>query len=652
MQIPKELIVEAKRKLGIKAAEVIIKDLKIEGYNPNTRKALCPFHDDVNPSFIWYEEGHFYCFACDRSYDILDHFMNFDGLSFPQAVQKLFEYKDVNIEHSFAMLGEKFNREYQYPKYDKNDSRNEVEAYAKIRKISSNTLDYCDITQSTQLGADGCPLMVFNFRDENDVLVTVKYRPAQKIEQGAKMWFQKPADHKMILFNMNKIDPTKPLLITEGEFDALAAIESGFKNTVSVPNGASNTKWIEECFDWLEQFDKIIIWSDNDDPGIKMRRDVCARLGAWRTLYVSLPKTVEDKNGEQHRVKDINEVLFCLGKQAVLDYIKNAQEVPIEGVDDLASIDDFDLEKAEGLSPHLEPLRDIMYKFLFGSVVLVTGMRGAGKSTMINQLFVCDPLDRGYDIFLYSGELYAPILKSWLERTMAGREHIKSIDSFVHLVEEETLGKMRKWYSNRVWIYNEADNDADRILEKAIATTRKYGVKVWVLDNLMTLDINADDRNINIKQKEFIVKLKSYACMYNVLIILVTHPRKLMSGAQLTTDDIAGSGDLGNMAHYIMSVRRFNDQEKEGEADGRGGYKKGKEPINEDSEIRIMKNRYTGKIGAAKLDFDYSSYRFYSNKDELYYRYKWHKNSGVPKDVHLVYPIKKDHGEIPSQFLD
>ena len=66
---------------------------------------------------------------------------------------------------------------------------------------------------------------------------------------------------------MHQADPSKPLLITEGEIDRLAAIESGFKNAVSVPFGAENYHWIEENWGWLEQFDEIIVWSDNDDAG-------------------------------------------------------------------------------------------------------------------------------------------------------------------------------------------------------------------------------------------------------------------------------------------------------------------------------------------------------------------------------------------------
>ena len=48
-------------------------------------------------------------------------------------------------------------------------------------------------------------------------------------------------------------------MITEGEFDCLAVIESGYKNAVSIPSGVNSTnKWIETNWTFLEQFNEII----------------------------------------------------------------------------------------------------------------------------------------------------------------------------------------------------------------------------------------------------------------------------------------------------------------------------------------------------------------------------------------------------------
>lgn len=623
MIIPQELILEAKEKLGEQAATIIANDLELKDFDEKNLKSICPFHDEETPSFIWNSKNNsFHCFgSCNINYGIIDHYMHFHKLTFLGAVERLFS--ETGIEFKFGERGVR-SRDYVYPVHEGEDDRSQVESYLGQRSITPKTLDAFDVQQDHGN-------VVFHYYDLNDVLKTVKYRPAKKVVRGEnKAWSQKGADTTPLLYNMNRIDPAKPLVITEGEIDALSVYEAGYHNVVSVPFGAGNTKWVEENFDWLEQFEKIIIWSDTDEPGIKMRKESCTRLGVWRTLFVEIPEELINNNS---KIKDANAVLCVYGKQTVLDLISKAQEMPVVGVTDLSAVDDFDLEKAPGLYSNLKPVDDLIYKFLFGSVVLLTGIKGSGKSTLLNQIFICEALNQGQDVFIFSGEMGAPIVKSWLELTMAGREEVTMKDNFIHIISPNAKKEMRSWYKERVWIYNQKDNHADAVLDRAVAITRKYGAKIWVIDNLMTLDIGETDGNVLQKQKEFIVKLVNLAELYNVLVVLVAHPRKIMNGSHLTSDDISGSSNLGNLVQYILSVRRYTPREKEGERGQNGKYKAGKEPIEFDVEVEALKNRITGKVGTADLYFDYDSYRFYSTLKELYKRYKWnHSTAPMPKE--------------------
>jgi twinkle protein len=209
---------------------------------------------------------------------------------------------------------------------------------------------------------------------------------------------------------------------------------------------------------------------------------------------------------------------------------------------------------------------------------------------------------------------------------MIGGEKIKMKNEFVHIVDSPSLKIMKEWYLGRSWIYDQPSNKIEDILNMAIASTRKYGTKVWLLDNLTTIDLGANDSDVLEKQKNLMVELNRLALLYNVLIVLVVHPRKLKNGEEIGGDDVAGSGSLGNLAQYIMSVKRFDENEKEGVKARGGGWVKGKEPFKEDVAINIIKNRYTGRVGEVKLFFDYSSYRFFSNAEELFKRYKWNKD--------------------------
>jgi archaellum biogenesis ATPase FlaH/5S rRNA maturation endonuclease (ribonuclease M5) len=623
LNIPKELIIEAKEKFGDLAIEIIVKDLDIQKWDTRSLRGLCPFHLEDSPSFLWNPKNQsFKCFGCQKVYGIIDHYIKFNKMQYYDAVAKLFE--DTGVTYSFGERGVKKYRDYRYPNREFSEDRSQVEQYLGFRGISKETLDYADVQQ------DDKGNIVFHFYDSNDVLTLVKYRPSRKVSKAeTKSWCQQGADTKQILFNMNRIDPTKPLCILEGEIDSLSVIEAGFSNAISVPLGAGNFQFIEENWEWLEQFDSVICWSDSDDPGIKMRKEVCSRLGNWRCKYVDIPTDLVNKKGEPVVCKDANEVLFYCGKDKVLELIANAQELPIVGVTDLSTVDDFDIELAPGLFTSLDSVDGIIYKFLLGSVVLVTGTRGAGKSTLLNQFFVCESLNQGLDCFIFSGELSPSVLKSWIELTMSGRDKIQMKDKFVHIIDTEAKKKMREWYKERIWIYDQLSNEADDILDRAVNIIRKYGVKTIILDNLMVIGLKSNDNNLYEKQKEFMNKLLRLASLYNVLIILVTHPKKLQSGYELGADDISGSNSMSNLAQYIVSVKRYTDKEKAGEKDGRGNYKRGKEPIPYDVGLDILKNRFTGKVGRADLYFDYFSYRFYSTPKELYKRFKWNQDQSL-----------------------
>ena len=652
MLIDKKLILEAKQKMGKQAAILIAEDLQLKSFDKDNLKACCPFHQEDTPSFIWSDRPdglYYHCFGqCNRKYDILDHFIFFYHLTYINAVKKLFEL--TGIEYTFGEQGAKTKteREYHYP-YPEGDLGNEVIEYAKIRKISEETLRQFDI------GQDQHGNIVFNYYDTNDVLCMVKYRPAKKVEKSElKYWLQKEKGDSRdvfmpILFGMNKIDITKTLLLTEGEIDSLSVAESGFRNVASLPNGASKYEWIEFNWEWLESFEKIIIWFDNDKPGVTTRRDTCTRLGAYRTKFVNLPQKLE-KDGKEINVKDASDVLYHFGSEKVLDLINNAQEMPIQNIVDLSEVEDFDIETAPGLSTGLKDVNDILYKFIYGSVVILTGKKGHGKSTLLNQLFVCDALEKGESIFIFSGEMGNNILKNWIETTLIGRENIELKDGFVRKFNKDAIKPMRDWYKGRILAFDDIKNDADIILDRAVNVTRRFGVKIWLLDNLMTLNIGVEkDSEQWLKQKEFIVRLVSLAKTYGVLIILVAHPKKqgnMDIDRRLAPEDVAGSNDLGNLAQYILSVHRFSKREKQGEKDGRGNFKKGKEPIDFDVVVDVLKNRYTGKVNDACFYFDYNSYRFFSTPAELWHRYPWNKDTS---------PLRKDdpnkHGtDVPDGF--
>lgn len=508
----------------------------MEKYDPVNKKALCPWHNEDTPSFIYDQRAYrFHCFGCSKNTDIIDAYMH-TGKTYLEAVQELF--KEAKIQYSFGEKGVRTKYQYRYPKAEQENNKENVYRYLGQRGISKTTIDLLDVRE------DSHGNISFNYYDTNDVLCLVKYRPSHKIDKSKdiKAWCQKDADVTPLLFNMNRINITAPLLICEGEIDCMAAIEAGYTNAVSVPLGANNYGWIEENFEWLEQFDNIIICSDNDEAGIKMQKECVFRLGSWRTKFIDIPLYHYDSEKEkQIPMKDLNHVLYYEGKQAVLDLIHNAKDSPVDSVADFSDITNIDLDELDGIKTGIPELDKRLMKLFYGTFTIVTGVNGSGKSSFLSQL-ICNAIDEEKNAFLYSGELPNFQSKNWVNYILAGQRHLKaySLNGAPYWkVTPEAQKQINEYYRGRLFIYKDGYNHkVDTILKSMEDSTRKYGCKLHIIDNLTSVDLEANENTKYQKQEEFVTRLIDFAKKFNVAVVLVVHPHKIETMRRLSKMDI------------------------------------------------------------------------------------------------------------------
>lgn len=375
MIVDRKLIEKAKEKLGNQNAFIMAELLELEDFDEKNLKSCCPYHGEDTASFIYNPKNYtLHCFGCNTTVDIIDVLME-KGKTFIEAIQFLFD--KAGIEYSFGEQNVKTKHNYRYPHEEPiNDKSNVIDYFSK-RGISKHVLDYLDVREDNHGNA------VFNFYDTNDVLTMVKYRPSHTVEKHSgqpKTWCQKDSDTAPLLFNMNRVNTSKPLLVTEGEADTMSAIEAGYLNTVSVPLGAGNLHWIEENWDWLDTFDDIIIWSDNDAAGEKMRKECIYRLGTWRTKYIVTPEYYEKEDGRKIPLKDINDCLQIGGKQFVMDLISAAKDVPVKSVVDYSEIEELDVSQMDGVQTGIKPLDNELGKLFYGTLTILSGRPGCVDS--------------------------------------------------------------------------------------------------------------------------------------------------------------------------------------------------------------------------------------------------------------------------------
>ena len=615
MNIDKDLIQKAKEKLGDKNAFLIAEIQGLKGFDEKNLKAFSPLRDETAPSYVYDKKRYRFKDFGSSSYsaDVIDALME-NGKTFLEACKFLFE--KAGIDYSFGEMNVQTRTSYRYPHEEELNDRKLVKDYLGKRGINAATIDYLDVREDKH---GNC---VFNYYDTNDVLTLVKYRPARSIDKTKgeiKTWCQKDADTTPLLFNMNRVNSSKPLLIVEGEVDCCSAICAGYINTVSVPFGAGNYHWMEENWDWLEQFHEVIVWADNDEPGEKMRKECIYRLGSWRTKYIQTPPYFE-KNGKKIPLNDINDCLQIGGKDFILKLIGEAKDVPVTSVIDYADIEELDMSKVGGVKTGLKPVDKELIKLYNGTLTILSGRPGSGKTSLIDQT-AATAMDAGDPVFLFSKELSTKMSANWFNTIIAGRRNLKKIEqddgSSYYVVPYETQQKMQSFYRGKLLIYKDSEpNDAESVMKSAEECVRKYGAKLIVLDNLMMLDLKSSSENMNLAQTKFVNDLINFASKFNVAVVLVAHPKKT---ADMTSDvsmyDISGSSNIINLAIRSIGLRRVSKKEKEDYSSQWHKY---------DVVLTIIKDRLFGKqdiqIG---LWYDLRSRRFYTDYDEYDAHFKW-----------------------------
>ena len=641
MLIDQEKIQEAKERLGDENAFWMAELLELDDFDEQNLKACCCFHDEDTPSLIYNPKNYtFKCFGCGRCIDIVSTLQLKKNLTFVEAVQELF--KRAGIKYSFGEHRVNTRHQYKYPTLDsENNPMDKVYEYAATRKISKETIDYCGI-RSTPDGEN----IAFNFWDDNDSLVMVKYRPAHKIRKNAKnkeskTWCQTGADTAPILFNMNRVDTSMPVLITEGEFDCLAAIEAGFTNAVSVPLGAGNTHWVAECWDWLERCKSIIICADNDSAGVKMVKDVVYRLGSWRTKIVDIPYTITTARGKEVEIKDLNEYLYHMGKEATMDLLLNAKDTPVASLVDFSDITEMDMNSIDGVTTGLKEVDEYLTKLFCGTLTVLTGTPGSGKTSFLSQI-ICQALDQDFNVWLFSRELPDRLTKNWISHVFAGRRHALEFKNTktgkpYYNVAHDAFKAISEYYKDRLKIYrDDYPNDLESIKNSMIDSVRKYNTRLLILDNMMCIDMGMDGTNNNEKQTELINWLIQFSKQYHVAVVLVAHPRKMeSSSSKPDLYSISGTANIANLCHRTLALRRVSPKEKEGELNKKGdGW--AKKPIKYDVMLGIEKDRLMGNANIdIGLYYDKPSRRFYSTPEEYDWHYAWDQQTY--KDT-LIYP--------------
>lgn len=622
-----EKIKEAKSVLGDSFPFIVAKELGVD-INEKTLTIKSLWNTDENtPSMVFNKKNNsFHDFSTGKNMDFIDYCIEFKHMNFHQSVEELFKLTNVEYDkNDFKNVShDEYFENYKFP-VRKDFDRTECENYWNLRGISTNTLDYFDVT------ADEYGNTCFNCYDEDNRLLLVKVRPSHKVSKGqSKEWCQKDADTTPVLFNMNKIDITKPLVICEGFGDAMSVYECGITNVTTVPLGCQNHHWIDWNYEWLKDIPEIILYFDNDAPGISAMKEVSSRLGEYRIKIVKPGKEIQDDVEQYYkqynqsisiRKTDANNVLLACGKDKLMNCIINATEIPNEYIKDLSTYDEMDIQSLPRHTTGISALDRDFYGIFKNSLNIITGKSGCGKSSLVNQVGIITPIECGEKVAVFSGEASAPILLSQLFAIMAGPRHVIVWDNGEdspkgYTATNESKKYMKKFLKGKVYIFDDTNYEmlasATKLLEQMEYAYKRYGVTNFVIDNLMCLSFDGSSEDTNEKQKDFVIRLKTFTNKYPVSVILVAHTRKMQNGERGDQYDVAGSSNIVNVCDrcFFMDILR----------DDKEGY---------NNKVESWKDRVGGIVGKInKMYYDKGTRRIYSTYSERDRVYQWEKEYG------------------------
>lgn len=273
-----------------------------------------------------------------------------------------------------------------------------------------------------------------------------------------------------------------------------------------------------------------------------------------------------------------------------------------------------------------------------GEITIISGSNSSGKSSWINNL-ILNVIQQNIKVALWSGELRPDILKSWLLLSAAGKDHISpsKYDEGKYYVADNISEKIDNWMDGKFFLYNnEYTNKWEQIFNDMNELVN-IGVKLLILDNLFSLDIDIFEGDKNNKQKELILQLCDFVKKNKVHVILVAHPRKVTTFLRKT--DISGTSDLTNAASNVFIVHRVNNDFFKA-----GGEFLGNSVAQQYSMfgncIEIAKNRLYGIVDyLVGMYYEIPTRRF-KNTEEENIHYGW-EDQPVQQSIQYTEPSDK-----------
>ena len=222
---------------------------------------------------------------------------------------------------------------------------------------------------------------------------------------------------------------------------------------------------------------------------------------------------------------------------------------------------EYNTKGKERILSNISQLDYMIKGFELGCMTIWTGVTNMGKSTVLTKI-AKESLVQNEKVFFFNGEQTKDDFKNNLYKQFAPREKIyqkqyKNTNISDYYVSEAYSKYLSLKYDDKIFVYNNDIIKTIDMLIGAMTECYKQGVRVFIIDNFMQIDIPSE--NIFQEQTRIAESLRAFAVNNNVHIHLVAHPKKIEDRQiRLSLYDVSGSMNLVNKAYNVISIIRVD----------------------------------------------------------------------------------------------
>jgi twinkle protein len=378
-------------------------------------------------------------------------------------------------------------------------------------------------------------------------LINIKYRDGRKnfkLFKGAEKVF----------YNIDSIVGYDTCVIVEGEMDALAFHEAGIPNVISVPNGATlnhnNLDYLDNCIDYFEDKEKIILAVDQDEAGIALQNELIRRLGAevcYLTNFIDC--------------KDANDYLLKYSKDDLAKTINECRPVPLENV---TTFKDIEHEVTDFVQNGFKrgyqigiPNFDNIFSTYTGQFITVTGIPSSGKSDFVDQMVVGYNNNYGWKTafaspenaptYLHAHKIMRKVWQDMPRKSDIGTAKWKQVADHVN---------------DNFYFIDMERYTLETVLRKGAELVKRKGIKCLVIDPFNKIrDVDCKTEDVNRYTMEYLTKIETFAKKFDVLVFIVAHPTKMYKDSngkieEPTMYNIKGGGEWYDASYHGLLVHR------------------------------------------------------------------------------------------------